>query len=527
MKNITKSLLPFFILLLSLPAFSQVKLSSLPSAAATIFLDFDGHTVQSAGWNNGNKLFCTASGLNDIQITEIFHRVSEDYRPFVVNITTDSTVFLAAPLNQRVRMIVTQTSDWYQGVGGVAYIGSFTWGDDTPGFIFPNRLGNVAKYVAECCTHESGHTIGLSHQAAYNDQCGLVDPYNPGSGAGQSSWAPVMGNSYYKNMTGWNNGPTPYGCTSVQDNLTIITTQNGFGYRADDFEDEIGATNYVLGATNFSAEGIISTNTDKDAFKFILQDNENLHISVTPFSLNSSNAGANLDVKVFLYNQAHTLIRTYDPISSLSVSIDTALLAGTYYMVVKGTGNMNAAEYGSLGSYTITGTSTKILAINQVTLSGNLLNQTHRLNWIINADEPIVAQSIEVSKDGIHFENLANVNALLKRYEYHPQIQKTLFYRLKVTSSIGETAYSNIISLQAVTGIAHKFTVATLVQQEVKINASAPFEYGLYDVKGRLLLKGKGQNGLTSINANALPAGLYLLQLHSNTYKQTQRIIKQ
>src|SRR5690606_11483983 len=112
---------------LSLPAFSQVKLSSLSSAPATIFLDFDGQTVHSAAWNNGNKLFCSPSGLNDAQITEVFNRVAEDYRPFKVNITTDSTVFLAAPLNQRVRMIVTQTSDWYQGVGGGAYIGSFTW----------------------------------------------------------------------------------------------------------------------------------------------------------------------------------------------------------------------------------------------------------------------------------------------------------------------------------------------------------------------------------------------------------------
>ncbi len=527
MKNFTKYILPFLILLISLPAFSYVKLTSLPGANATIFLDFDGHTVQSAAWNNGNKLFCSPSGLNDLQITEVFHRVAEDYRPFNVNITTDSTVFLAAPLSQRVRMIVTQTSDWYQGVGGVAYIGSFTWGDDTPGFIFPDRLANVPKYIAECCTHESGHTIGLSHQAAYNNDCGLVDPYNPGSGSGEAGWAPVMGNSYYKNMTGWYNGPTPYGCDNTQDALSIITTQNGFTYRADDYSDEPNENNFLLPASNFSVSGIISTNVDKDAFKMTLSNKENLHIDVIPFGLNSSNSGANLDVKVFLYDQTKTLIRTYDPVNSLSVSVDTALNAGTYYLVVKGTGNINAAEYGSLGSYTLSGTSTKVLAIHDIRLQGNNRNEKHNLDWAIVSDEPITNQTLEVSKDAVNFETLGTISNGNKLYSYKPNLKTILFYRLKVTNSAGQTAYSNIISLQAVSSTGKQFTIATLVQQDLNIQAAEQFQYAVYDMKGGLLIKGKGNNGLNKISAANLPAGLFVIQIQSNNYKQTERIIKQ
>ncbi|MGH2647562.1 MAG: hypothetical protein ACRDE8_08350, partial [Ginsengibacter sp.] len=100
-------------------------LSSYPSAKATIFLDFDGHYVQSTSWNGGTPFVCAPAPLNDAQITEIFNRVSEDYRPFNINITTDSTKFLAAPLTQRIRIIVTPTSGWYLGVGGVSYTGSF------------------------------------------------------------------------------------------------------------------------------------------------------------------------------------------------------------------------------------------------------------------------------------------------------------------------------------------------------------------------------------------------------------------
>src|SRR5438105_2223300 len=113
------TLMVLWALLTSINAISLPKLSSYPSAQATIFLDFDGQNVISASWNNGQPLNCAASGLNDTQITEVFNRVSEDYRPFNINITTDSTVFFAAPVNRRIRIIVTPTSGWYQGVGGV------------------------------------------------------------------------------------------------------------------------------------------------------------------------------------------------------------------------------------------------------------------------------------------------------------------------------------------------------------------------------------------------------------------------
>src|SRR5450432_2838423 len=296
-------------------------LSSLPSAKATIFLDFDGQRVQASAWNSGNSFNCAPSGLSDAQITEIFNRVSEDYRPFNINITTDSTKFLAAPLTQRIRIIITPTSGWYTGVGGVSYTGSFIWGDDTPGFVFCDRLGpNNTKMVAECCTHESGHTVGLSHQAKYDDSCTLLTVYNVGTGTGQTGWAPVMGNSYYENFSGWSNGPTPSGCTADQDNLSIITSANGFTYRPDDHSDDpnVNPTPVIIVNSQFSNDGIITTNIDKDVFKFNLIQAGTLHLDATPFSVGPNNDGADLDVKVELLNSALQVIQVYDPVDILN-----------------------------------------------------------------------------------------------------------------------------------------------------------------------------------------------------------------
>src|SRR4030095_9832930 len=93
----------------------------------------------------------------------------------------------------------------------------------------------------EAASHEAGHTLGLRHQSSYDGNCVKTSEYNPGVGAGEIAWAPIMGVGYYRNLTLWNNGANPYGCTSYQDDLSIITaSSNGFGYRTDDHSNNPG-----------------------------------------------------------------------------------------------------------------------------------------------------------------------------------------------------------------------------------------------------------------------------------------------
>ncbi len=527
MKKFSTYLIVIVILLFSFKAFSVPKLNSFPSAVSTIFLDFDGQFVQSTVWNGGNPLNCAASGMTDPQITEAFNRVAEDYRPFDINITTDSAVFLAAPLNKRIRIIVTTTSAWYPGVGGVAYVGSFKWGDDTPAFVFSDRLGPYSpKQVGECCSHESGHTVGLSHQSKYGADCTTpIEQYNTGIGTGQTAWAPIMGSSYYRNMSNWNNGPTPYGCTDVQDNLSIITTQNGFTYRPDDYAETLNASTYTLPTTNFSVNGIITTNTDKDAFKFTLTQNSTFHLSAIPNNVGSNYIGANLDIKIELFNSAATLISTYDPAGVMSVTIDTILNAGTYYLKIDGTGNVNIGEYGSLGGYTISGAGG--LPIHEVSLSGNIDKNKHSLNWRIIADEPIKTIEVETSTDGSSFNTLTTVNSSATKFSYQPYKSSIIYYRLKVTSVINQTVYSNTIALKGAGNTDKLFNVSTLVQNDIIINAAENYQYKLIDMDGRTISLGTGLKGINRVSVSNQSRGMYFIQLFNNDQKQTERIIKQ
>jgi len=527
MKKTSTLLLLAMALFCSLTAFSIPKLNSFPSASATIYLDFDGQAFEPAFWNGGEAMTMAPSGMTDAQITEAFYRVAEDYRPFNINITTDSTVFLAAPLNKRMRVVITPTSAWCPGVGGIGYVGSFTAGDDIPCFVFSDRLGYSPKMVGECCSHESGHTVGLSHQSKYGSDCNTpTEPYNSGSVAsGETGWAPIMGNSYYRNMSNWNNGPTPFGCTDTQDNLSIITSQNGFTYRTDEFPETLNASTYLLSGA-FNVSGVITTNSDRDAFRFVLPTNKNIRLNAIPFNVSSNWIGANLDIKLMLYNGSGTLIKTYDPTTIMSVTIDTVLNAGTYYIRIDGTGNTNIGEYGSLGAYTISG-SFGALPIHDVKLEGATDKGRHNLAWNIIADEPIKEIGIETSTDGINFKTLTSVGGTANKFGYLPYQESVIYYRLKVTSVINQVVYSNIIALKANAAGDKQFTVSTMVRNEIVVNASRDYQYQLSDLNGRIISMGKGLKGINRLDVFNQAPGMYVIQLISNNEKQTERIIKQ
>ena len=60
--------------------------------------------------------------------------------------------------------------------------------------------------MAEAAAHEVGHTLSLKHQSIYNSSCVKTNEYHPGTGTGVTSWAPIMGVGYSKNITLFHNG---------------------------------------------------------------------------------------------------------------------------------------------------------------------------------------------------------------------------------------------------------------------------------------------------------------------------------
>ena len=101
-------------------------LQSLPGATAVVYLDFDGQKVSSIYWNEGNTIDAKPANLTQDQIKEVWKLISEEYRPFALNITTREAVYNNATADKKMRVIFTPTDDAPLGYGSVAYVSSFT-----------------------------------------------------------------------------------------------------------------------------------------------------------------------------------------------------------------------------------------------------------------------------------------------------------------------------------------------------------------------------------------------------------------
>ncbi len=390
------------LLFLALSVNGQVPygLNSFPSAKATFYLDFDGQTVNTPYWNNGVPFYATPSKLTTAQMDSAFKIVAEDFRPFNVNVTTDSSVYFAAPLLRRQRVIITDTSEWYAGVGGVAYFQSFLWGLEVPCFVFTDIL-KTGRNSGECASHEIGHTLNLYHQSQCNSTGGFVFEYNPGRGVGETSWSPIMGDSYSRNLTVWHNGPTSFGCTSLQDDLAVITSStNGFGYRPDGVGNTIEQSTPVsININTLSFSELINRTNDTDFYRIILPKRGRLMLIANPYNLGGNRSKANIDIEMSLYNGT-TLLQKYNPLTRLNAVLDTTLNAGTYHISINNVANANISNYGMIGSYSVEGTFTVEEALN-LDLP-NIQTQIQRQIELINISGN--------SNTGIYQINLPNRN---------------------------------------------------------------------------------------------------------------------
>ncbi len=368
----------------TLPEADTFLLHSLPGATRVIYLDFNGHTLSGTAWNSSTGGDCyadpysvdsdgttfTSAELANIQ--SVWRRVSEDYAPLNVDVTTEEPLAAnlsrdtTADVNYGTRAVInnsstacTNGSTLYAsvcatGCGGIAYVGVYGLTGTShelyqPALIFQNGVSSDPKYVAEAVSHEVGHNVGLSHDGTSST----------GYYQGHGSWAPIMGASYYKPITQWSKGEYT-GANNKQNDFTIMGT-NGLPLRTDDYGNTTATASFLTGSP-VTVDGVISTAADVDVFSL------NVAAGAATFTATPSAISPDLDIKLTLKNSAGTAVATNDPISGttsgdvafgLSASITQTLTAGLYTLTVEGIGAGTAtstgySDYGSVGNYRVT-----------------------------------------------------------------------------------------------------------------------------------------------------------------------------
>jgi hypothetical protein len=362
---------------------------SKPGSVNVIYLNFSGSTVINTAWNTSlgktsipavafstDSDFSTFSDSEQAAIKQIWLRVAEDYAPFDVDVTTERPATMDS---RTAEALITRNTDNdgsanpSSTAGGVAYVGVFGstgFYRYRPAWIYYNNLANNESYIAEAAAHEIGHNLGLSHDGKTDGTA-----YYGGHGGGDTSWGPIMGTGYYRNVSEWSKGDY-YLANNTQDDLATIASY--IPCRLDDHGNTMvdatpltisGGTNVVStrpdtdpGDLDNANKGILEQNIDVDAFSFVTGTGPVL-LSVNPWLQPSGTRGGNLDILLELYNSSGTLVLTNNPAAQTQGQIQTNLTAGTYYLYVRntGTGNPFAASpdgytaYGSIGQYFING----------------------------------------------------------------------------------------------------------------------------------------------------------------------------
>lgn len=368
-------------------------LESLPGATEVIYLDFDGEVVTDPLWASGSTIIAEPAEINgtpisQAQINQVWQYVSEDFRPFRVNVTTNVARYNNAQVGRRMRCIITPTSDAGPGTGGVAYRDSFS--EAGTGFFSANIpcwafVDGSTIHQALVISHEIGHTLGLAHQglAAWTDPVDQrtlpYQEYYAGHGTGPASWGPIMGNPYFRNFTQWSRGeffrayrgPTAAVSLRQDDTALIGRAANHFGLKTDDVGGTTGTSRLVSGNLlgNINDSGLIHTNGDADFFRFNSAGGA-LNVTATPIP-----AAPNLKIRLQLRDADDNIVAESNPPNNVTASISRNLTVGTWYLVVlsgeTGTPLENPptgfTTHGSLGDYTLTGNFPPLPALPLIT----------------------------------------------------------------------------------------------------------------------------------------------------------------
>jgi hypothetical protein len=374
----------------------------------------------------------------------------------------------------------------------------------------------------------------------YDASCNFVYEYNPGTGSGATSWAPIMGNSYGKTLTLWHKGTTTQGCTKLQDDLAILgNSTNGFGLKVDSVGNTHrtstqvamtsgGPLNSPQPATKtFTVQSEINTSDDVDIFRIDITEASRYQMTANPAP--SGTTKPNVDLQLSILNDRGNELISYNPASTLGVSIDTMFTPGTYYLKLSNAANANVSNYGMLGDYVVSGAALpSTLPIQSMKLTGKAVNNKHELNWNIIADEPIESIVVETSTTGSSFSSLQSVSSSSTRFDHQPSEKKTVFYRLFVTTASQLKYYSNVVALREV-GNSSKFDVVTniITKNEVALNSNGSYNWRILDMSGRSVANGKTSAGFNLLQTGAMTSGMYLFQIIDGTEITTEKIVKQ
>lgn len=195
----------------------------VPQSSNVMYLEFYGTVVSTTMWNVSGSITAAHSGLSAAEIATVISIMKKHYEPFNILVTDDINIYNSTATSNKQKVVFTESHEWFgNNAGGVAYVNSFGWADQSPAWVFTSLLSYNTHNIAEAGAHEAGHMLGCKHQVVCVNGV-KTSEYNWGDGV----TAPVMGASYNVPFGDWWIGPNSNGCSVIQDDTAVIAAKIG------------------------------------------------------------------------------------------------------------------------------------------------------------------------------------------------------------------------------------------------------------------------------------------------------------
>ncbi len=511
---------------------------SLKGSKNVLYLDFNGHVIKGTYWNtkevptfkakpydtDGNP--AKFSDAEQAEIIEIWSRVAEDFAPFDVDVTTEEPAKFGPTV---AHALITDAFDESglefpsSGGGGIAYIGVF--GDPdfatkaSPALVYHTNLHSVAA-VAESASHELGHNLGLSHDG----QSGVE--YYEGHGTGETSWGPIMGGAFGRNLTQWSKGEY-FDANNDENDVSIITKELGLKKTGAGASRE-NAKALSTSGNKISHKGVL-TSASGDWYSFSTGAGK-VTLAVSTFRAASGSHGGNADLRIDLVDASGKVVASNNPGGKTAASLTYQAAKGLYYLRVRGAaeGKKEAptsnppsgyTSYGSLGQYGISGTfiagPPAITSAKSASVAGGA-----SFTYKIVATNSATSYSASGLPSGLKIDKKTGV------ISGRPTKKGTFSVKLSAKNGQGTGTVTLKLTVKAA---APAITSQSSGLKIVKPGSSTSLKVSAISVSGKATyqwyLNGKKVSGGTKTTLKAKTTGYYIVKIKNSTGTTTSKAI--
>jgi hypothetical protein len=183
-----------------------------------------------------------------------------------------------------------------------------------------------------------------------------------------------------------------------------------------------------------------------------------------------------------------------------------------------------------------------LLNTELLSFSGKLIKDNVQLNWTTASEDEPLQFTIEKSKDGRNYNNIAALNSYnngqninLYSFTDPDTIQNIVFYRLKITNGKGAVKYSRTVQLNKQPGDVLQINMINPFDQKLYLEISTSLNgranIKLINLQGKIvkqkdLIINNGTSNLTIDNTDNLPAAAYILRIEFNGRVLQRKVVK-